>query len=140
MLRYGFFFQDEDGIRTAHELLEFRRVLFRSSVLFSVLGGRESGPGYFLASAALSSAISAFSAAISASFALLPPAPGMNAPAACWNISIFRRVSSASGFAPSAPSNAERTSCWFLRSEEHTSELQSLMRISYAVFCLTKKI
>src|SRR3546814_6487419 len=26
-----------------------------------------------------------------------------------------------------------------IRSEEHTSELQSLMRISYAVFCLTKK-
>src|SRR3546814_3441149 len=26
------------------------------------------------------------------------------------------------------------------RSEEHTSELQSLMRISYAVFCLKKKI
>src|SRR3546814_7969918 len=26
-----------------------------------------------------------------------------------------------------------------LRSEEHTSELQSLMRISYAVFCLKKK-
>src|SRR3546814_3578460 len=26
------------------------------------------------------------------------------------------------------------------RSEEHTSELQSLMRTSYAVFCLTKKI
>src|SRR3546814_10041308 len=35
-------------------------------------------------------------------------------------------------------------SCWGLtasddRSEEHTSELQSLMRISYAVFCLKKK-
>src|SRR3546814_2508754 len=30
----------------------------------------------------------------------------------------------------------QRTS---LRSEEHTSELQSLMRISYAVFCLKKK-
>src|SRR3546814_8162751 len=34
--------------------------------------------------------------------------------------------------------------CWlrsvaFDRSEEHTSELQSLMRISYAVFCLKKK-
>src|SRR3546814_6190380 len=29
---------------------------------------------------------------------------------------------------------------WFKeRSEEHTSELQSLMRISYAVFCLKKK-
>src|SRR3546814_3456981 len=27
----------------------------------------------------------------------------------------------------------------YLRSEEHTSELQSLMRISYAVFCLKKK-
>src|SRR3546814_4029226 len=29
---------------------------------------------------------------------------------------------------------------WNGRSEEHTSELQSLMRISYAVFCLKKKI
>src|SRR3546814_5767701 len=28
----------------------------------------------------------------------------------------------------------------YLRSEEHTAELQSLMRISYAVFCLKKKI
>src|SRR3546814_10751609 len=28
---------------------------------------------------------------------------------------------------------------FFSRSEEHTSELQSLMRISYAVFCLKKK-
>src|SRR3546814_9918353 len=32
----------------------------------------------------------------------------------------------------------EGTGGW--RSEEHTSELQSLMRISYAVFCLKKKI
>src|SRR3546814_4959294 len=30
-------------------------------------------------------------------------------------------------------------SYWVPRSEEHTSELQSLMRISYAVFCLKKK-
>src|SRR3546814_4460131 len=36
-------------------------------------------------------------------------------------------------FAPNAPVPAEP------RSEEHTSELQSLMRISYAVFCLKKK-
>src|SRR3546814_6083094 len=38
--------------------------------------------------------------------------------------------------APSRPptSNSSRS-----RSEEHTSELQSLMRISYAVFCLKKK-
>src|SRR3546814_3252367 len=31
------------------------------------------------------------------------------------------------------------TGLMLTRSEEHTSELQSLMRISYAVFCLTKK-
>src|SRR3546814_18134008 len=35
---------------------------------------------------------------------------------------------------------ARRLSRGRTRSEEHTSELQSLMRISYAVFCLTKKI
>src|SRR3546814_5447097 len=33
---------------------------------------------------------------------------------------------------------ADLGTAWF-RSEEHTSELQSLMRISYAVFCLKKK-
>src|SRR3546814_1611320 len=32
-----------------------------------------------------------------------------------------------------------RSKVGLLRSEEHTSELQSLMRISYAVFCLKKK-
>src|SRR3546814_8772016 len=32
-----------------------------------------------------------------------------------------------------------RSDYFTLRSEEHTSELQSLMRISYAVFCLKKK-
>src|SRR3546814_7747243 len=37
----------------------------------------------------------------------------------------------------SAINAAGRGSC--ARSEEHTSELQSLMRISYAVFCLKKK-
>src|SRR3546814_2884863 len=33
----------------------------------------------------------------------------------------------------------DSSSCTLPRSEEHTSELQSLMRISYAVFCLKKK-
>src|SRR3546814_10736664 len=37
-------------------------------------------------------------------------------------------------FSPFSLSSVER-----IRSEEHTSELQSLMRISYAVFCLKKK-
>src|SRR3546814_8144004 len=35
--------------------------------------------------------------------------------------------------------NAALHACGPARSEEHTSELQSLMRISYAVFCLKKK-
>src|SRR3546814_7545832 len=39
-------------------------------------------------------------------------------------------------FSPPTPASGEP---WGFRSEEHTSELQSLMRISYAVFCLKKK-
>src|SRR3546814_5074677 len=35
--------------------------------------------------------------------------------------------------------SAWRSQQYIKRSEEHTSELQSLMRISYAVFCLKKK-
>src|SRR3546814_2357650 len=42
----------------------------------------------------------------------------------------FRFFDTTSLFGPGKPAQ---------RSEEHTSELQSLMRISYAVFCLTKK-
>src|SRR3546814_5695695 len=45
-----------------------------------------------------------------------------------------RRLSPAVGQFPSDPVAAIA-----LRSEEHTSELQSLMRISYAFFCLKKK-
>src|SRR3546814_5024099 len=44
-------------------------------------------------------------------------------------------------FAPAVPLTPEGlayAACGALRSEEHTSELQSLMRISYAVFGLTK--
>src|SRR3546814_2541973 len=40
------------------------------------------------------------------------------------------------GLKPPAASPAH---AWRVRSEEHTSELQSLMRNSYAVFCLKKK-
>src|SRR3546814_15837521 len=45
-----------------------------------------------------------------------------------------QKASRPSATPPASPS------WWNWRSEEHTSELQSLMRISYAVFCLTKKI
>src|SRR3546814_1008986 len=40
---------------------------------------------------------------------------------------------------PGARDHPQRRRAVARRSEEHTSELQSLMRISYAVFCLTKK-
>src|SRR3546814_4603401 len=40
---------------------------------------------------------------------------------------------------PGDPAGADRERAEHQRSEEHTSELQSLMRISYAVFCLKKK-
>src|SRR3546814_3492446 len=45
----------------------------------------------------------------------------------------FKLVASGLTYCLSNPEAAEH------RSEEHTSELQSLMRISYAVFCLKKK-
>src|SRR3546814_10046373 len=52
--------------------------------------------------------------------------------------SSIRRRPGTSRAASSPRSNGIRASC--SRSEEHTSELQSLMRSSYAVFCLKKKI
>src|SRR3546814_7388488 len=54
-------------------------------------------------------------------------------------------VASAAPTAPAAgkpqwpPAHAHASAALTGRSEEHTSELQSLMRISYAVFCLKKK-
>src|SRR3546814_7062515 len=55
------------------------------------------------------------------------------------------RPHSSLGYRPPAPETASPplppsgSASLHLRSEEHTSELQSLMRISYAVFCLKKK-
>src|SRR3546814_9728625 len=49
----------------------------------------------------------------------------------------FGSGQSHSGLISSRRRTRYRTGC--CRSEEHTSELQSLMRISYAVFCLKKK-
>src|SRR3546814_8325917 len=50
-----------------------------------------------------------------------------------------RRSVSASLAGLSVDSGKAETDEFIIRSEEHTSELQSLMRISYAVFCLKKK-
>src|SRR3546814_9116843 len=54
------------------------------------------------------------------------------------NISWHKRKKETAGNNP-AVSNFCVMDARLLRSEEHTSELQSLMRISYAVFCLKKK-
>src|SRR3546814_10310103 len=68
------------------------------------------------------------------------------APAECFVGSVWNLPNNGKG---SITFDAEGTLCapgavrnivWSIyRSEEHTSELQSLMRISYAVFCLKKK-
>src|SRR3546814_2031138 len=53
-----------------------------------------------------------------------------------------RRVPSSTSWGSSPNFSSAARAAAFLaakRSEEHTSELQSLMRISYAVFCLKKK-
>src|SRR3546814_4967198 len=52
---------------------------------------------------------------------------------------VERRIADAKGRPMKWWSGCVRLRGRQLRSEEHTSELQSLMRISYAVFCLKKK-
>src|SRR3546814_1398977 len=49
------------------------------------------------------------------------------------------RVLTYHDLAPLTPFHDKREPTRSVRSEEHTSELQSLMRISYAVFCLKQK-
>src|SRR3546814_4792242 len=83
--------------------------------------------------------------------ALLPPVPETAATiAARLKLSNAERKRLAAAQAPIDEATSEALAyrrgangavdALLLRSEEHTSELQSLMRISYAVFCLKKKI
>src|SRR3546814_10576312 len=74
--------------------------------------------------------------------------PGVQMPhcaAPCVRNDVCRRDSVPWACRPSTVTTGLPTACATgvrqaqTRSEEHTSELQSLMRISYAVFCLTKK-
>src|SRR3546814_7634612 len=60
---------------------------------------------------------------------------------ACWGPQGMARGQGRLGDAGSLAPAIQCRQPWldFQRSEEHTSELQSLMRISYAVFCLKKK-
>src|SRR3546814_8147220 len=68
-----------------------------------------------------------------------PEPPGMGAMRA----RKVARTRNAGGPLARVPASSARERLWRSgrrrRSEEHTSELQSLMRISYAVFCLKKK-
>src|SRR3546814_3947057 len=57
--------------------------------------------------------------------------PRLSAPVRKWRVKDGRDCSARDAVPAQASVSA--------RSEEHTSELQSLMRISYAVFCLKKK-
>src|SRR3546814_8322947 len=67
-----------------------------------------------------------------------PAAHGSRSSPSTWSVPVCPRDASST-----TRSNAvvakEMTMAVRTRSEEHTSELQSLMRISYAVFCLKKK-
>src|SRR3546814_10350639 len=72
--------------------------------------------------------------AISPSMTQTPPARQR-----CWRQNQYDRGHPAAGI-PIVPGVLRRRRQSLDRSEEHTSELQSLMRISYAVFCLKKKI
>src|SRR3546814_3736671 len=53
---------------------------------------------------------------------------------------LFRSSPPRSASPPGRSARSGRSPSTGMRSEEHTSELQSLMRISYAVFCLKKEI
>src|SRR3546814_6871097 len=76
--------------------------------------------------------------------ALAAPASISNLPAAGGKFlsQILRAATRLRGWSKRVPirrSFCSASSAACARSEEHTSELQSLMRISYAVFCLKKK-
>src|SRR3546814_1476478 len=81
------------------------------------------------------------SAASAASYAVRPEEPLSSSK---WRlegsqVSVLRDGSSTSSAPPQDKRFISDRTSQLSRSEEHTSELQSLMRISYAVFCLKKK-
>src|SRR3546814_6276064 len=113
---FCFLFHAEDVILDAHYGLEFRRVLFlssRSSLSGISVQPSRASPMSTVTRAGPAALASSRPAAVSMVMASRPSSPMTSA--------ATQRVP-----LPQAPT----------RSEEHTSELQSLMRISYAVFCL----
>src|SRR3546814_6704760 len=81
--------------------------------------------------------------------ALSPPRAAATRASSPWGVAAWGRglcIAAVTVPMPaSSPHSIPTTDHWMqriskrFRSEEHTSELQSLMRISYAVFCLNKK-
>src|SRR3546814_10706896 len=69
----------------------------------------------------------------------LPPRASAKEDGFCRSRQNIARPSSRPTYRRDAPSQVQGYPLRRARSEEHTSELQSLMRISYAVFCLKKK-
>src|SRR3546814_4733886 len=63
------------------------------------------------------------------------------AAAGTFQLGTIRKVAAISPPQPGIPIEIKKSICTHcaVRSEEHTSELQSLIRISYAVFCLKQK-
>src|SRR3546814_3823934 len=68
--------------------------------------------------------------------------PFVSAPPASWHFRTTGKQKTTESYSKLKLGSCFTIGCgaaWQARSEEHTSELQSLMRISYAVFCLKKK-
>src|SRR3546814_1264357 len=68
-----------------------------------------------------------------------PSCCGTTAACASWKAWLKRSGSLPAAWSPRRSWRKAGCASRWIRSEEHTSELQSLMRISYAVFCLKKK-
>src|SRR3546814_2543375 len=68
------------------------------------------------------------------------PAPWANDPSALRIETDVRKLADDAMEGRETGTRGYRMASAYVRSEEHTSELQSLMRISYAVFCLKKQI
>src|SRR3546814_1010310 len=94
-----------------------------SSLISSVVGAREVASG----------SLSVDGSGVEAGVGGATPSTGA---ASGFDVDFFPPISRANR---SHASTVMSSAAVFARSEEHTSELQSLMRISYAVFCLKKK-
>src|SRR3546814_7233310 len=115
-----FFFQAEDGIRDAHWWLEFRRVLFQSDLDQRFLHDAAGLAEIHASRVALLQRRHDTAHVLHAGGAELAD-DALDGRAHVGLVHLLRQEALDD------------------RSEEHTSELQSLMRISYAVFCLKKK-